>query len=324
MANINFYDKQGKVYPFEGTKEQFDKWNTFGFTLAPASSGTTGSGSKNPIVTPKGETGDSSLMGGLGDGQVDGLTRLKISLRDMTNKYYKKGVVETSGSALKFFQDKGYDSSKLPGGFSGKIIDMVERQVSANLQPAWDNMKDILTSIETNQTNATKTAQSTINMLMDNKSWSGLTTAQRSKLWETAGFPGDPILPSSVDVDGMKKEILSNIDNYYTQYENAKDPKAFKENVVKALTSTYGKDMSGYIDQVVGALMPDIISKSTKLEDMDVDSQLIIRQMNFQLKTQGFVTDNTTGETYKYDEIIRKYPQWQQYFTMPEETDIPT
>lgn len=269
----------------------------------------------------------NTLTGGLTEGlgdKVDNLTAMRVLMRNISNKFYGGGVSKGVSTGMAWLQEHGYDTTKMAGGVTGRIIDMVEGQVASQTETQFQNMSDILSSISKNQDNTKNTAQDTISRMVSMGAWNGLSKEERNQLWTAAGYPGDAIVTAEKGetAEDIRKDILSSVDGFYSQYENAKDPEAFRKNVVKALTSTYGKEMSGYIEQVVGALMPEIVSKGLKIEDLDSDTQLMIRQINFQLKNNGEVVDETTGEALGYDEIIRRYPQWQQFFEVPESNSI--
>lgn len=60
---LQFYDKQGKIFPFSGNEQQFNQWNKFGFSLVP---NTPPVDQGNKVVVPQPATGLGGNTGGMG------------------------------------------------------------------------------------------------------------------------------------------------------------------------------------------------------------------------------------------------------------------
>ena len=147
-----------------------------------------------------------TAIGGLGlpaDGKVDKLTLLGLALKNISRKALEKrkasatmGMIGTAGAAMGKFEKMGFDPSRMPGGFSGRIISMARQKAAEQLAKGkgeitqqFDTLETILGSIKESTEREQDLARQNLGILMQTRSLSTLGDKELENLSNVAGVP---------------------------------------------------------------------------------------------------------------------------------------
>ena len=125
-----------------------------------------------------------------------------------------------------------------------------------------------------------------------------------TKQWYIQPTP-QTMTPDTTVADNAKS-IMSNINSAVDQYKL--NPEGFRENYIKALTSTYGEEYRDYITEQVYALLPDIKPKTeTTTTPADISNQM--KNSAQQYKDAGWTRKDFENQ-WKADNKITTIPSW--------------
>lgn len=137
---------------------------------------------------------------------LDQMTLLKMALGEASSLAVKSGLrtgLETTFGSL---GATGYSPEKQSGSMVGKIIDFVEGQVAPPVEKEFNKMTSIIdsitsqkASIESQREKLTDNARQQITQAISSDMWNNMTDDQRKKLWDAAGYTGDPVSSKSTN-----------------------------------------------------------------------------------------------------------------------------
>lgn len=193
------------------------------------------------------------MIGGLGlpaDGKVDKLTLLGLALKNISRKALEKrkasatfGMIGTAGAAMGKFEKMGFDPSRMPGGFSGRIISMARQKAAEQLAKGkgeitqqFDTLETILGSIKESTEREQDLARQNLGILMQTRSLSTLGDKELENLSNVAGVPLEQ-LTAIKNAESADKTMLN---AYKEMVETGKlkiesIPAEFRSDVVKIL-----------------------------------------------------------------------------------------
>ncbi|MCK9578695.1 LysM peptidoglycan-binding domain-containing protein [bacterium] len=133
-------------------------------------------------------------------GNIDQMTLLKIMLGEASNLAVKQGTKSGLTTTFKSLSDQGVLPENASGNLTSRIIDFVEGRTSKPIENEFNKMSTIIDSMAKTKENLVAQqeklkddARQQISQAISSDMWNNMDDTQRKKLWDSAGYTGNPI-----------------------------------------------------------------------------------------------------------------------------------